>query len=70
MYLAILSVEKMKNYWSCTACGDGTHEDMVQCDNCLKWLHYKCAENFDPNSKTTNWDFHDEETEDKGTAQQ
>jgi ribonuclease HI len=28
---------------SCLFCKEGDSEDMIQCDNCTKWVHYQCT---------------------------
>jgi len=36
-------VEKLKKDWSCPKCNSPEHANMIMCDHCETWYHWKCV---------------------------
>ena len=34
------TVEKIRETWKCSKCGESKHTNMVMCDNCEIWFHW------------------------------
>jgi len=43
MLVFLHSVEKLKKDWSCPKCNCPEHANMIMCDLCETWFHWKCV---------------------------